>query len=169
MKKNIAIFLAGCICGVLLLGAVVAFRALRQEMEKMKSWENTDVYSDIEARQAIKRSGIDLPPASWNLFYAINGFQDHGVWISLTVPRDQLWSVIEASIHKKREDFTTGIPEFFLDQVEMGKDQKIDTSLWTPKSIKNPLHFSIRKGNSYFEDWVVDEDGGRIFVTKQNT
>lgn len=173
MKKNTAIFVSGCICGAFLFGMVVGFRALRvyvrQEAEKMKAWENTDVYSDVEARQAIKKSGIELPPVSWNLFCAINGFQDHGVWISFTAPRDQLWSVIEASIHKKREDFTSGIPENFLDQVELGKDQKVDTSLWTPKSIKNPLHFSIRKGDSYFEDWVVDENGGRIFITKQNT
>jgi hypothetical protein len=85
------------------------------------------------------------------------------------MPRDQLWSMVESSIHKKREDFTIGIPKEFLDQVEMGKDQKIDTSLWTPKSIKSPLHFSIRNGSSYLEDWVVDEEGGRIFITKQNT
>jgi hypothetical protein len=103
------------------------------------------------------------------LFYAINGFEDHAVWIALTVPRDQLWNVAEGALHKTREDFSKGIPDGFLDQVEMGKDQQIDTSIWTPKSIENPLHFSIRKGSSYFEDWVVDEDTGRIFITKWNT
>jgi hypothetical protein len=162
--KNIAIFLVGSFFGALLLGAVLV---IRRTAEGMKSWDRTDVYSDIQVRQAIKVSGIELPPASWDLFHAISGFQDHGVWITFTVPRDQLWSVVEASIHKKREDFTSGIPEEFLDQVEMGEDQKIDTSLWTPKSTKNPLHFSIRsvrKGSYYFEDWVVDEKGGRILL-----
>jgi hypothetical protein len=163
---RVGLFLIGCICGALLLGAVLLVRIVG---EGMKSWGQTDVCSDVQVRQVIKDSGIDLPSASWDLFHAISGFQDHGVWIAFTVPRDQLWSVVEASIHKKREDFTTGIPEEFLDQVEMGEDQKIDTSLWTPKSIKNPLHFSIRKGSSYFEDWVVDEEGGRIFITKSNT
>jgi len=163
---RVGLFLIGCVCGALLLGAVLA---VRKVAEGMKSWERTNVCSDIQVRQAIKDSGIDLPPASWDLFHAISGFQDYGVWITFTVPRDQLWSVVEASIHKKREDFTIGIPEEFLDQVETGTDQKIDTSLWTPKSIKNPLHFSIRKGSSYLEDWVVDEEGGRIFITKSNT
>ena len=166
MKKNIAIFLVGCICGALVLGAALAVREFGKGME---SWGNTIEYSDIKVRQEIIQSGIDLPPASWNLFYAINGFQDHGVWIALTVPREDLWRVVEASLHKKKEDFTSGIPDEFLDQVETNKDQKIDTSLWTPKNIKNPLHFSVRQGNSYFEDWVVDEEGGRIFITRSNT
>jgi hypothetical protein len=164
--KSFALFLLGCVCGALLLGAVFT---VRKGSDDMKSLDRTDVYSDAEVRQRIKASGIDLPPASWNLFYAISGFRDHGVWIALTVPRDQLWSVVEASLQKKREDFTSGIPEQFLVQVELGQDQKIDTSLWAPKNIKNPMHFSIRKGSSYFEDWVVDEESGRIFITKQNT
>ena len=139
----------------------------------MKSWENTDVYSDAQVRKKIKDSGIDLPPASWNLFYAASGgFQDHATWIALSVPRDRIWSIIEASLHKPKEDFKRGIPKMFLEEVEMSEDQKIgpkiDTSLWNPVGIKNPFHFSIQEG-SYFEDWVVDEDGGRIFITKQNT
>jgi len=164
--KTFAIFLLGCVFGALVLAAVFT---VRKGGEDMKSLDRTDVYSDAEVRQKIKASGIDLPSDSWNLFYAISGFRDHGVWIALTVPRDQLWSVVEASLQKKREDFTNGIPEEFFDKVELGEDQKIDTSVWAPKSIKHPLHFSIRKGNSYFEDWVVDEEGGRIFITKQNT
>ena len=139
MKKNITIFLAGCLCGASLLGTVVAFRALRayarQEAEKMKSWENTDVYSDAQVRKKIKESGIELPAASWNVFYATSGgFQDHATWIALTVPRDQVWSIIEASLHKTKGDFTSGIPKMFLEEVEMSEDQKIgpkiDTSLW---------------------------------------
>jgi len=166
MKKNISIFFFGWFCGVILLGAIIV---IKDFSEGMKSLGSTVEYSDIKVRQAIKESGIDLPPAAWNLFYAISGFQDHGVWITLTVPREELWGVVEASLHKNKKDFTSGIPDEFLDQVEMDKDQKIDTSLWTPKSIKSPLHFSIRKGSSYFEDWVIDEEGGRIFITRQNT
>ena len=169
MKKNIAFFLVGCICGALMLGAAIV---LKQIGEGIGSWGRTIDYSDIKVRQTIKESGVDLPPASWNLFYAISGFQDHGVWIALTVPRDQLWSVVEKSLHKNKADFASGIPKGFLDEVEMDKDQKIDTSLWTPKSINHPLHFSIRSnrnGSDYFEDWVVDEEVGRIFITKQNT
>lgn len=177
MKKHIAIFLAGCICGALLLGAVVALRALdayiKKDAERMKAWENTEVYSDAQVRAKMKKSGIELPSASWDLFYATSGgFQDHATWIALTVPRDQVWGTIEASLHKTKEDFKSGIPEMFLEEVEMSEDQKIgpkiDTSLWNPVGIKNPVHFSIQE-KSYYEDWVVDEEGGRIFVRKQNT
>jgi hypothetical protein len=166
MKKYIAIFLVGCICGALALGTVLT---LREFGVAMKSLGRTVVNSDIEVRQAIKGSGINLPPASWNLLYAISGFQDHCEWITMTVSRDELWRVVEASLHKKKEDFTSGIPKEFLDQVIMDEDQKIDTSLWTPRSIKNPLHFSVRRGDKYFEDWVVDEEGCRIFITKWDT
>lgn len=164
--KHIVIFLIGCVFGALLLDGVLA---IKEGAYGMKSLESTDVYSDVQVRQRIKESGIDLPSASWNLFYAINGFQDHAVWISLTVPHDQLWEVVEASLHKQRQDFISGIPEEFLKQVETGTDQKLDASLWSPDTIKNPLHYSIRRGDSYFEDWVVDEEGGRMFITKQNT
>jgi hypothetical protein len=169
MKKYIAIFLAGCICGVFVLGTVLA---LREFGAGMKSWGRTVAHSDIEVRQAINRSGIKLPPASWNLFYAIEGFVDPCEWITLTVSRDELWNVIEASLHKKKEDFKSGIPEGFLDQVSMHEDQEFDASLWTPRSIGNPRHLSVRRnheGHSYFEDWVVDEEGGRIFITKWRT
>ena len=166
MKKHIAIFLVGCICGAILLGVILA---LREIGVAMSSWGGTIAHSDIEVRRAITQSGINLPPASWNLFYAISGFPDHREWITLTVSRDELWIVVEASLHKKKEDFTSGIPENFLDHVEVGEEQKIDASLWTPRSIKNPLHLSIRRGDNYFEDWVVDEEGGQIFITKWDT
>lgn len=106
--EKFAIFLLGCVFGALLLGAVLTVRKVAGDV---KSLDRTDLYSDAQVRQRIMESGIELPPASWNLFYAINGFQDHGVWITFTVPRDQLWSVVEASLQKKREDFTSGIPE----------------------------------------------------------
>lgn len=176
MKKGIAIFVAGCICGALLFGAAVAFRALdasvRKEAEKLKSWENSIVYSDTQIRTRIKESGIELPPVAWDMFYATSGgFQDHATWIALTIPRHRVWSVVEASVHKTREDFKRGIPRMFLIVVEVSEAQKndgtTDTSLWNPVGIKNPLHFSIQE-KSYFEDWVVDEEVGRIFVTKQN-
>ena len=140
----------------------------RNTHEGFKDWDRTAIYSDQEVRKVIKDSGILLPDASWNLFYAINGFQDHGVWITVTVPRDQLWTVVEASLHKTKNDFTTGIPDSFLDRVELGTDQKIDTSIWNPQAIKTPLHFSINEKNRHFEDWVVDEDNGQIFVSKSN-
>lgn len=164
--KNISIFLLGCVLGALVLGTVHAIRGIGSFP---KAWDRTDVYSDREVRQRIKESGIDLPPGSRDLFYAINGFQDHGVWITFTIPRDQLWPVIEASLHKTKKDFSSGIPEEFLSKVEVSQDQQIDTSLWTPQTIRNPLHFSIREKGSYFENWVVDEENGRIFITKQNT
>jgi hypothetical protein len=163
--KSMAIFLTGVFCGIALLGGV---HALRKTSGNFKALDHTDVYSDQQVRQTIKDSGILLPAASWNLFYAINGFQDHGIWIALTVPRDQLWTVVEASLHKTKEDFAAGIPQEFLSRVELGTDQKIDTSSWNPETIKKPLHFSFRKKNTY-EDWVVDEENGRIFVTKSNT
>lgn len=165
MKKKIAIFVVGFIFGVCALGAVLA---VKKSAEDLKSWGQTEVCSDSQVRQAIKDGGIDLPHASWDLFHAISGFQDHDVWITFTVPRNQLWSVVEASIHKKRENFISGIPKEFVGQVEFEQDQKIDTSLWNLKGIKNPLHFSIRKKSSYLEDWVVDEENGRVFITRQN-
>jgi hypothetical protein len=164
--RRLGIFLFGCVCGALLLGVIHIFRGMGTDLTAL---DRTDVYSDQQVRQAITNSGIALPPASWNLFYAINGFQDHGVWIALTVPRDQLWVVVEASLHKTKTDFTAGIPQEFLSKVELGEGQKMDTSIWNPQTIKNPLHFSIRQKGSNFEDWVVDEDTGRIFVTKSNT
>jgi hypothetical protein len=169
MKKYIAIFLAGCICGAFVLGIVLALREFGQGM---KSWGRTVAHSDIEVRQAIIKNGIKLPLPSWNLFYATEGFPDSCTWIALTVSRDELWNVIEASLHKKKEDFASGIPERFLKQVRISEGQEIDTSLWIPKSIKNPLHFSARRndeGDTYFEDWVVDEEGGRVFITKCRT
>jgi len=164
--KSIAIFLTGFFCGIALLCAV---HVLRKTSKDFKALDHTDIYSDKQVRQAINESGVSLPATSWNLFYAINGFQDHGVWIAFTVPRDQLWTVVEASLHKTKNDFTAGIPQEFLSHVELGADQKIDTSLWNPETTKKPLHFLIREKHSYFEDWVVDEENGRIFITKSNT
>jgi hypothetical protein len=130
--------------------------------------DRTTVFSDVDVRQGIEKNGIELPPASWNLFYAFNGFPDHNVWITFTVPRDQLWRVVETSLHKKKEDFTSGLPQGFWDQVQMAEDQKADTSLWAPRSIKNPVYLSIRRDNSH-DTWVVDEEGGRVFVTRMGT
>jgi len=164
--KSIGLFFLGCICGGLLFGLVHVFKSTAVDF---KTLDRTDVYSDQQVRQAIKNSGVALPTNSWDLFYAISGFQDHGVWIALTVPPDQLWAVVEASVHKTKNDFTAGVPESFLDRVELGADQKIDTNLWNPQTIKTSLHFSIKEKGSYFEDWVVDEENGRIFITKSNT
>jgi hypothetical protein len=166
MVKNIGIFILGCFLGASALGLI---HTIKKTGDGFKNWDRTDIYSDQEVRTRIRDSGIALPADSWNLFYAIDGFRDHGVWITLTVPTDQLWKVVEASLHKTKADFAAGIPESFLPGVELGGDQKIDTTIWNPQAIKIPLHFSIKEKNSYFEDWVVDEDTGRIFVTKSNT
>jgi len=164
--KSAGIFLLGCACGGLLFGVI---HVSRKTGADFKAWDRTEVYSDQQVRQAIKDSGIALPTGSRDLFYAISGFQDHGVWIALTVPHEQLWSIVDASLHKTKHDFVPGIPESFLEHVELGPDQKTDTGIWNPRSIKSPLHFSIKEKGPYFEDWVIDEENGRIFITKSNT
>lgn len=163
MNKQIASFLGGFTCGVLLLGGLLFVKGLG---EGIKAWDSIDVHSDAPARRMIMDSGIHLPPASWNLFYAISGFQDHSVWITLTVAPEETWEVVENSIQKTRADFTNGIPDSFLDRVFVDEGQEVNTNLWTPRETKHPRHCSIRGKHAYMEDWVVDEELGRIFVTK---
>ena len=163
--KRLFLLSIGFLIGALVIGVALIVRDIGQGL---KSWDRTEAYSDVQVRQEIRGNGILIPAASWNLFYAINGFQDHGVWITFTVPKDQLWPVVETSLHRAKSDFTNGIPDEFLNQVEMSDDQKVDTSLWTPEQIKHPLHYSIREKGQYFEDWVVDEEEGRVFITKSN-
>src|SRR4051794_1310079 len=117
MKKAFALFLlflSGGVCGALVLHFFIVFREIGRGIA---SSGDTVAYSDIQVRRAIKESGINLPPVAWDLFYAIEGFQDHGQYIAFTIPRDQLWSVVEASLHKTREDFAPGRPEGFMYRV----------------------------------------------------
>jgi hypothetical protein len=169
MNKHLLGFISGFCCATLLFCAVGFGIFIHGCQKDLEALDKTDVYSDAQVRQAIAKSGINLPQCSWNLFYAISGFQDHAVWITATVPKEDLWNVVEISLHKTRSDFTNGIPNNFFDRVEGGAKQAIDTSLWNPRSVTTPLHFSKKEKGGYYEDWLVDENGGRIFVTKVNT
>src|SRR5512140_1389797 len=102
MKKIAITFCLGAICGVLFSGVLFAAYQFGQ---CFKSWGATSVYSDVQARKMIEESGVQLPPASWNLYYAASGFTDVSEWIAFTVPRDSLWAVVEQCTQRREVEF----------------------------------------------------------------
>lgn len=136
------------------------------------TWGALRLFSDAEVRDLIRDSGVHLPPCAHDLYFAYAGFVDKTIWMKLTVPKDQVWSVVEDSIEKSASEFAPGIPKDFIKEIWQGKDQELDLAWWNPQAVKSPKGWSRHSesnGQHFFEDWVVDEETGTIYVTKWDT
>jgi hypothetical protein len=161
MKKGFLIYFLGLASGMVLLGLLLI---LWQIGEGFGRWGETVVYSDAEVRKAIEELHIKLPEGARDLRYAINGFQEHTVWIRFTVPKDQLWKTVQDNILREKQHLQPELPEPLRDDIPQDRDQHLDLSWWNPKEVWNPLSGKKdeRQEKRYFEQWLVDEDKSAV-------
>jgi len=166
MKRKIALWtgrtflwLAFGLCLVVLGGMAYFFHSIGTGFSH---WGETVVYSDKEAKEVITQCGFHLPEDSRDVHYAIEGFQDHCVWIKFSVPDGTVWSAIESLTHKTRNDFSEDTSKMWVEAIPQHRDQHLDLTWWNPHQIARPRSWSLSDQRG-IEVWTVDEEKSVIY------
>ena len=162
-------FLMGVLTGILLscCGMLIV-----EVGRGFASWGALVYATDTEVQARVKASGIVLPSGAQDIHHAYTGFVDSSLWIKFTVPKNQIWEVVRASIAKSEADFSPRHPENLLEQVYQGRNQKHDLSWWQPSSVKAPKSWSkikISDGEAFHEDWLIDMETGTFYISRWDT
>jgi hypothetical protein len=152
----------GMLIGVLISGFGYFFVRMSEGFAMMGALQYE---TDATVRSRVKKAGIRLPPEAYDIHCGFAGFVDHSRWIKFTVPKDEIWNVVGASISKSEKDFLPRMPEHLLKEVDQESNQTFDLSWWTPFSVTSPLSWSRTEGRIY-DDWLIDKDSGTFYITR---
>jgi hypothetical protein len=151
----------GVLIGILLSGAGFAFVRIGRGFA---TWGALQYDTDATVRGRIQAAGVVLPPEAYGLHYAAAGFVG-SVWMKFTVPKEKIWTVVTASIGKSESDFLPKTPEHLLKEIYQNSDQTYDLGWWTPSAVTSPLSWSRTEGR-FYEDWLIDMQGGTFYITR---
>ncbi|MDB4354053.1 hypothetical protein N9Z02_01990 [Akkermansiaceae bacterium] len=162
MRLKLSLLLLGMIIGVALCGVVYVLVGFSRGLGQ---WGGLRYETDGDVRATLQETGIALPNNAYGIHYAVSGFVDKSAWIRFSVPKHEIWSVVESSIKKSESDFSYDQPENLLREIHQDKGQSYDLKWWNPSSVTSPRSWSHREGR-FFEDWLIDSKSGTFYITR---
>jgi hypothetical protein len=165
-KRYIIIFFLGLLIGGALMGALWVGSAIAQGMQQ---WGAAEVCFDADARQRLAESKLLPSATARDIFYYIDGFQDHRVFIAYTDTDESLNAIVRAMTGKPVQDLEPWSKQLDDWQMEPGTtDAKFPQSLYSPAAIKKGRFFASPPGASGWH-LIIDEDAHRMYFGSWDT
>ncbi len=143
----------------------------------MHSWGDAEVYFDEEARSKIGRKELAPSPEAKNIYFYIDGFQDHTIFIAFTDTPERIDKAVFELTGKHVSElslFDTQLDDDW--SKEPGAyDKKLLTSLYDVDVIKKGRFYSFqsdpRDTSTPAHGWhlIVDEETSRLYYCSWDT
>jgi hypothetical protein len=120
-------------------------------------------------RDAIQNSGVELPSESWDLYYAVSGFQDTEEWIAFSVRKETLWTTIQRLTGRGQGDFSNELSDDAKPPAPSTEKYAKELRSWRVNEIQDPLYLEDSTNRSSGRTWILDQKTGRIYVYRWTT
>lgn len=167
LKRPLITFVLGVILGTVVIGFLWFSSILA---EGFSSWGQAEVFFDQEAISHLKESRVCPHPTATNVFYFIDGFQDHRIFAAFTDSPD----AIDATVIKLTGKPIADLPKW-ANQIEEdwqrhpGKTEaKFPTSLYDIRKIKRARFYQSPPASNVWHI-IVDEESNRLYYGSWET
>jgi len=165
MKATNKPLLLGFFLGVILTLVTIAAIHMLQLISK---FGKPIVYYDDKAREEIIRTGNKLPTSATDLYYYIDGFQEHTIFIAFSGPRADLDRFVEDATGKKIETLAAWKGQVERDDIIYGpanRYPKYRTNLYNLDQVKHGYYADERMFSGYL---VYDRENGRVYCCRDS-
>lgn len=161
MKSRLLVFVLGAFVGAVVASGV---RVVREISSGVNAWNDLHVRIESEARNAVRNSGITLPPEAADIHFAQVYFRDPTNYVRITLPKAKFWETVHGTWGKERTSLSSDIPASMLTPIHQGRDQRIDTTWWAPEKVKTPCSWTNEVSPHRIEYWLLDEEEGLVYL-----
>ncbi len=164
LKRPFVLFFIGLIFGAFLVGFLWFGFAIRSGID---SWGEAEVYFDDKARAHISDEKLKPPASAKDVFYFIDGFQDHRIFFSYSDDATTIEEIVATLTGKQLHEL-----EVWRNQVEAGwqrdpdainSNRSFPASLYDVGRIKRARFYQFPSsqggGGSHL---IIDEDTNRL-------
>ena len=164
LKRPFVLFFIGLIFGAFLIGSLWFGSIIKSGMD---SWGSAEVYFDEKARAHIADEKLKAPASAKDVFYFIDGFQDHRTFISYSDEATTIEKIVASLTGKQLQEL-----DVWRNQVEAGWQRDPDA---IDANCKFPASFydvgRIKRGRFYQfpssqggggSHLIIDEDTNRL-------
>lgn len=157
-------FLGAAVVGFFWFGKTVA--------DGMKSWSTPHVYFDEEARERIARDELKPSPEAKDIYFYIDGFQDHTIFIAYTDKPEAIDKTVFRMTGKRLvelEPLEAQLSDTVADREPGQIDKKYLTSLYDVDVIRKGRFYDFQSdrdgtvGPVYGWHIIVDEETSRLY------
>lgn len=166
-KRTVATFLFGLLSGSILVGFIWFASILGKGFQ---NWGKAEVYFDEDARKCLVESKLRPSDSAQDIFYFIDGFQDHRVFVAYTDSDENINATVLAMTGKPVKEL-----EAWRNQLDTGwqfwpgiTDAKFPRSLYAPQKVKKGRVFMSPLGSN---GWylIIDDEAHRLYFGSWET